>query len=121
MTEKIRKRPPTSGSLKKGFDPRRNLTGRPKLGLTLAEKIRDAMNEPVHEGYTKLDALIDMAMEQAASGNPSMLEMLWSRGYGRVPERIELQQEEKLDLSKLSSEELAALKELRKKASGDAS
>ncbi len=108
----------SSTSFKSGFDPRRNLKGRAKKGLTLAEKIRDAMNEEIVNGYTKMDALIDEAMEQAKAGNTTMLEMLWSRGYGKVPEKLEIQQDEPFDLSKLTDSELAEFERLRKKAVG---
>lgn len=109
----------TNGNFKKGFDPRRNLKGRAKVGLTLAEKIRDALNEKANGDYSKLDALIDTAWEQAISGNFQMLNWLSDHGYGRVPEKLEVTKEEKLDLSKLSNEELAVFKKLMEKASED--
>lgn len=104
---------------KKGFDPRRNLKGRPKVGTSLAEKIRDALNEKANGDYSKLDALIDKAWEQAISGNFQMLNWLSDHGYGRVPEKLEINKEDKVDLSKLTDEELAVWKKLVKKVSGE--
>jgi len=48
-------------TFKKGYDPNRNMKGRPKLGLTTAERIRDALNEPARgqEGYTKFDLMVE--------------------------------------------------------------
>lgn len=101
----------------RGFDPRRNLAGRPKKGKSLSEKIRAAMEEPIRDdGYSKLDALIDEAMSRAKAGNYQMLEALWQRGYGKVPEKVELTQEARPDLSKLSDAEIAVLKKLLEKA-----
>lgn len=107
----------TSAGFVKGYDPRRNLAGRPKVGESLAEKIRDAMAEPVREdGYTKLDALIDEAMSRAKAGNYVLLQMLWDRGYGKVSERVELAQADKPDLSKLTDDEIAELTRILEKA-----
>ena len=100
----------------KGFDPRRNLAGRPKVGETLPERIRAAMQEEVRPGYSKMDALIDEAMSRAKNGNFLMLQELWSRGYGKVPDRVEVSTDAKPDLSKLTDEEIAILQKLLEKA-----
>jgi hypothetical protein len=112
------KRKPSRGAFVRGFDPRRNMAGRPKLGETLAEKIRAAMNEPVRDedGYSKLDALIDEAMSQAKAGHYQMLDLLWVRAYGKVPEKLEFKNEDAPDLSKLTDEEIAQLAALMEKA-----
>jgi hypothetical protein len=101
----------------RGFDPKRNLKGRPKLGLTVAERIRDAMEEKIRpDGYSKMDALIDEAFARAKMGSFVFFDALMSRGYGKVPDKIELQTEDKPDLSKLNDEELATYAALLKKA-----
>lgn len=105
-------------TFKKGYDPKRNLKGRPKLGMTVGERIRDAMNEPAkgQEGYTKFDEMVDMAMSRAKKGSFGFWESLMSRAYGKVPDKIEMSNEEKPDLSKLTDEELATYAALLKKA-----
>jgi hypothetical protein len=103
---------------KKGYDPKRNYNGRPKLGLTTAERIRDAMNEPAKglEGYTKFDEMVDMAISRAKKGSWQFWDALMSRAYGKVPDKIEMQTEEKPDLSKLTDEEIETLMSLLAKA-----
>lgn len=103
---------------KAGYDPKRNLKGRPKLGLTTAEKIRDAMNEPAkgQEGYTKFDEMVDLAMMRAKKGSWQFWDALMNRAYGKVPDKVEMQTEEKPDLSKLTDEEINTLMALLAKA-----
>lgn len=103
---------------KKGYDPKRNMKGRPKLGQTTAERIRDAMNEPANgmEGYTKFDEMVDMAMARAKKGSWQFWDALMNRAYGKVPDKVEMQTEEKPDLSKLTDEEIETLMALLAKA-----
>lgn len=105
-------------TFKKGFDPNRWLKGRRKLGQTMAERIRDAMNEPAKgdEGYTKFDELVDIALAHARKGSFSYWESLMNRAYGKVPDKIEMANEDKPDLSLLTKEELDALTVLLEKA-----
>ena len=108
----------------KGNDPRKNLSGRPKLGLTLSAKYRDALLEAESEArggeYTKLDALIDVLMEKALEGDQRAIEYLQERGFGKVPDRLELSKDEsektQLDLSALTNEELEVFQDLYLKA-----
>jgi hypothetical protein len=106
------------GGFVKGFDPHRNMNGRPKKGASLAERVREAMQEVVREedGYTKMDALIDEALARAKAGNFQFWDALMARGYGKVPDKVEMSTEEKPDLSKLTDEELAQYAALMKKA-----
>jgi hypothetical protein len=103
---------------KKGFDPKRNLKGRPKVGMTVGERIRDAMNEPARgqEGYTKFDLMVDDAISRAHHGSYQFWDALMARAYGKVPDKIEMQSEEKPDLSKLTNDEIATLMALLEKA-----
>jgi uncharacterized protein YecT (DUF1311 family) len=103
---------------KKGYDPKRNIKGRPKLGMTTAERIRDAMNEPVkgQDGYTKFDQMVDLAMSRANHGSYQFWDALMNRAYGKVPDKVEMQTEEKPDLSKLTDEEIKTLMSLLAKA-----
>src|SRR5512146_2519184 len=92
-----------SGRFKPG-DPRINRKGRPKLGTSLAEQIRDALQEQLNEetGYNNLHLLIDIAIRRAKAGNTRMLDWLTDHGYGKAPERVEFSQQQPFDASKLS-------------------
>jgi uncharacterized protein YecT (DUF1311 family) len=105
-------------TFKKGYDPKRNMKGRPKLGMTTAERIRDAMNEPAkgQKGYTKFDEMVDMAMARARKGSYGFWDALMNRAYGKVPDKVEMQTEEKPNLSKLTDEEIDTLMALLAKA-----
>lgn len=105
-------------TFKKGYDPNRNIKGRPKVGLTVGERIRDAMNEPAKglEGYTKFDEMVDMAMSRAKKGSFGFWESLMARAYGKIPDKIEMTTEEKPDLSKLTDEEIKMFMALLAKA-----
>jgi hypothetical protein len=112
----------------KGYDPRRNLSGRPKLGTTLAARYRDALMEAESEArggeYTKLDAMIDVLMEKALDGDQRAIEYLQERGFGKVPDRLELSKESEdekenpYDYSRLTREEVDCWLYLMRKASG---
>ena len=105
-------------TFKKGYDSNRWLKGRPKLGMTVGERIRDAMSEPAKgdEGYTKFDELIDIALAHARKGSFIYWDTLMNRAYGKVPDKVEMSNEEKPDLSLLTDEELQTYAALMKKA-----
>jgi hypothetical protein len=119
-TKKGVPRPNTGG----GFDQHPeniNRKGRPKVGLTVAERIRDAMNEKAkgQDGYTKFDEMVDLAMMRAKNGSWQFWTSLMNRAYGNVPDQIEVKTEKAPDLSKLTNEEIARLTELLEKARSD--
>jgi len=98
-------------------DPRINRKGRPKVGLTFAEWVRDAMESPDETtGRRKVDDLIAEAMRRALRGNFQFWDALIARGYGKVPDKVQIDPEQKPDLSKLTSAELAEWMRLLKKA-----
>lgn len=98
-------------------DTRINRNGRPRLGLSFAEWVRDAMEAPnPTNGRRKVDMLIDEAMRRALKGNFQFWDALVARGYGKVADKIEMQTEEKLDLSKLTKEEIETWMRLLQKS-----
>jgi len=109
-----------SGQFKKGYDPRRNITGRPKLGYTLADRYRDALNEPVDPekpDYTIGDAIIDVAINRALSGQLDAVQYIEARGFGKIPERVELHTDDgdDIDFSEWDAEDLKNYEILLKK------
>jgi hypothetical protein len=109
------------GQFKKGHDPRRNMYGRPKLGLTLSDMVRDALAEALDGDYKKRDALIDIAIERAQNGEYHYLSWLFDRGYGKTPEIIELHQDDgdEVDFSKWDADDLKKYEQLLKKYHAD--
>lgn len=107
------KKKPKGIPFKKGFDPRRKV-GRRKQGETLAQRVRDAMSEPLFEGsdYTKFDGIMDALMEKALDGDVPAIEYLHSRGWGRMANLVEINVSQKLDLSRLTAEEYETYKVL---------
>jgi hypothetical protein len=98
-------------------DSRINRKGRPLKGLTFAEWVRDAMESPNEAtGRRKVDMLIDEAMRRALKGNFQFWDALVARGYGKVADKIEVNQQEKPDLSKLTDEEIKEWQRLLQKA-----
>jgi hypothetical protein len=108
-------------------DPRINLSGRPKLGATLAARYRDALSEAESDArggeYTKLDAMIDILIGKAMEGDQRAIEYLNERGFGKVPDRLELgkldEEPEKYNLKLLTLDEQITLRKLLGKAAGE--
>lgn len=99
------------GRFKKG-DYRINRKGRPKLGMSLAEKFRDAMAEKLDGDYTKLDSLIDKVVDNALHGEQDALEYVLARGWGKLVDRIEATNvNQNYDFSNLSLEDRMKLLE----------
>lgn len=109
--------PRPSASFKKGFDPRRNLKGRPHKGESLSEKFRDALSEKAEGDYTFLDAIIDTQIDKAIAGDSAAADWVISRGYGKLVDRIESNNINKnYDFTNLPMEERIKLLELLKLA-----
>ena len=100
---------------KKG-DPRINRNGRPKKGEAFAEYVRAFMEAEDEQRGTIVAEMMEIAVKRAKAGNFQFWDALVARAYGKVPDKIEVNQEEKPDLSKLTDEEIAEWKRLLEKA-----
>ena len=107
---------PPSKPFTKG-DPRINRKGRPKKGETFAEYVRNFIES---EDETKKKAVIEtmmmVAIKKANQGQFQFWEQLVNRAYGKVPDKVEMNTQEKPDLSKLTKDELITWMQLLQKA-----
>lgn len=74
---------------KPGQDPRRNIKGRPKLP-DLKEAMARSLGEPTKDGRTALDQIIEALRKKAAQGDVRAAELLLARGFGKVPEKVDV-------------------------------
>lgn len=100
---------------KKG-DPRINRKGRPKLGESFAEYVRAFMEAEDEAKGTIVAEMMEIAVKKARQGQFQFWDALVNRAYGKVPDRVEVNQQEKPDLSKLTPEELETWKRLLEKS-----
>lgn len=110
MTNKKPPKPFTKG------DPRINRKGRPKKGEAFAEYVRAFMEAEDEQRGTIVAEMMEIAVKRARAGNFQFWEQLVNRAYGKVPDKVEINQEEKPDLSKLTKEELETWMQLIAKA-----
>lgn len=98
-------------------DPRINRKGRPRVGLTFAEGVRAYLEETDNDQRRSiLNRMFETATQKAIKGNFHFWDALVARGYGKVPDVIEIQPEEKPDLSKLTNQEIETWKRLLQKS-----
>jgi len=101
---------------KKG-DPRINRKGRTPKGTTFAEYVR-AFIEDDDNGKKKsiVQEMTEEAVKQAKKGSFQFWDAITNRAYGKVAEKVEINPEEKPDLSKLTKEELETWMRLLEKS-----
>lgn len=87
-------------------DPRINRKGRPKVGQTFAEYVRNFMEAEDEKKGTIVSEMMEIAVKKARQGQYQFWEALVNRAYGKVPDRVEMNTQEKPDLSKLTKDEL---------------
>jgi hypothetical protein len=103
--------PRPSNSFKKG-DPRINRKGRPKIGRSISDKFRDALEEGLTGDYTRLDSIIDAVVTKALKGDQAAIEYCLARGFGKMTERVEsVNLNKNYDFSNLPLEERMRLLE----------
>lgn len=107
---------PPSKPFVKG-DPRINRKGRTPYGTTLAEYLRKIIEE-TDEGKKQsiADEMMMIAIQRAKRGSFQFWEAIMNRAYGKVPDKVEMNTEEKPDLSKLTKEEIETWMRLLNKA-----
>ena len=94
-----------------------NRKGRPKLGLAFAELVREVLKETNPKTKkSKVESMVDVAVTRAMKGSWQFYDALTARAYGKVPDKVELSQQDKPDLSKLTDEEIKVLTALLEKA-----
>lgn len=106
---------PPSKPFTKG-DPRINRKGRPKLNQTFAEYVRNFMEAEDEARGTIVAEMMAIAVKRAKMGQFQFWDALVNRAYGKVPDQVEINPQEKPDLSKLSKEELETWMQLLRKA-----
>jgi len=100
---------------KKG-DPRINRKGRTPLGTTLAEYLRKIIEE-TDDGKKQsiADEMMMVAITKAKKGQFQFWNAIMDRAYGKVPDKVEMNTQEKPDLRKLTKEELETWMQLLQK------
>jgi len=96
-------------------DPRINRKGRPKLGESFAEYVRAFMEAEDEAKGTIIAEMMEIAVKKARQGQFQYWDALVNRAYGKVPDKVEMNTQEKPDLSKLTKEELETWMQLLQK------
>ena len=99
-------------------DPRINRAGRPKVGQTFAEYVRNFIETPPDDPKRRaiIETMMMVAAKKANQGQYQFWEAIMNRAYGKVPDKVEMTQEEKPDLSKLTEDEIKTWMQLLEKA-----
>ncbi len=97
-------------------DPRINRKGRPKKGETFAEYVRNFMEAEDEAKGTIVAEMMQIAVKRARMGQFQFWEQLVNRAYGKVPDKVEINKDDDIDLSLLPKEDLETWKQLLEKA-----
>lgn len=75
----------------KGHDPRRNVKGRGKGQINLADMIRRIAAEPIapNDKRTYIDAIIRSTFKHAHDGDMRAVEIIMERGWGKPVQQLE--------------------------------
>ena len=86
------------------------------MGESFAEYVRAFMEAEDEEKGTIVAEMMEIAVKKARQGQFQYWDALLNRAYGKVPDKVEVNQHEKPDLSKLTPEELETWKRLLEKS-----
>ena len=86
------------------------------MGESFAEYVRAFMEAEDEVKGTIVAEMMEIAVRKAKQGQFQYWEALVNRAYGKVPDKVEMQTEDKPDLSKLSKEEIETWMKLLAKA-----
>ncbi len=86
------------------------------MGESFAEYVRAFMEAEDETKGTIVAEMMEIAVKKARQGQFQFWESLVNRAYGKVPDKVEMQTQEKPDLSKLTNEELKIWMQLLEKS-----
>lgn len=86
------------------------------MGESFAEYVRAFMEAEDESKGTIVAEMMEIAVKKARQGQFQFWEQLVNRAYGKVPDKVEMQTQEKPDLSKLTDEELKIWMQLLEKS-----
>jgi len=85
------------------------------MGESFAEYVRAFMEAEDEAKGTIVAEMMEIAVKKAKQGQFQYWEALVNRAYGKVPDKVEMNTQEKPDLSKLTKEELETWMQLLQK------
>jgi len=96
-----------------GFDPRRNVNGRP-VGKTARNEFAEILNRKIDEssGRTIGDALAEKIIKMALGGDQQMIKMIWEYMDGKPPKYRGNLEPERPPKRRLSEEEIKRVDDL---------
>jgi len=79
-----------SNRFQEGYDPRRNLDGRPKGAKNFTTKVREALLKVADDkGTTHEKLLVKKILELAGNGDQKMIQLIWNYLDGKPTQKIE--------------------------------
>ena len=96
-----------------GFDPRRNIKGRP-AGKTARNEFAEILNRKINKDSDKTiaDALVEKIIKMALDGDQQMIKMIWEYMDGKPPKYRGNPESERPPKRRLSEEEIKRVDDL---------
>lgn len=94
-----------------GFDPRRNLNGRP-AGRSMRSQFEEILSRKLPNDKTIADALVEKIIKMALDGDQQMIKLIWEYRDGKPPKYRGNPEPERPPKRKLSEEEIKRVDEL---------
>ncbi len=115
MTERKKRKAPAGGF--RDHPENINRAGRKPNAMTFGDYLREYLEQEDATGKKQvISQMVDIAVSRAKHGSFQFWDALMNRAYGKPVEHIETTTQQPFDPSKLTDEELAALKALLEKA-----